>query len=234
MANYCSNTIKFFCDPSNAEVLEEFRKLIEDFCKEDKYNQLFKFAEMIEGVYGFKIEDLSNNFDGRDTIDYFDTEIDEWTYKDAKGNDVDIVFFTVDIESAWAPVLPSLDLILKTVPRFSVISYEAICEEPGMEIYINTDVLGKFFDCRYRIAIFEDNSLSYEDFLSVDETEKELEALIKNFGDDSNKAWLERTKPTLEYHDTEIWINVMAKYISSNGLANLDYRDFGFNRFEIP
>lgn len=234
MANYCYNTVNFYCDPSNAEVLEEFRKLIEDFCKDSKHNQLFEFAEMIEVVYGFKIEDLSNNFDGRDSINHFDAEISEGSYVNKEGNSVEIVFFSVDIESAWSPVLPSLDVLLNAVPQFSVISYEAICEEPGMEIYINTDVLGKFFDCRYRIAIFEDNSLSYEDFLSVDETEKELEALIKNFGDDSNKAWFERTKPTLEYHDTEIWINVMAKYISSNGLANLDYRDFGFNRFEIP
>lgn len=231
MANYCSNTINFYCDPSNAEVLEGFRKLIEDFCKDAEYNQLFEFAKYIEGHYGFKIEDLSDNFDGRDTIEYFDTEISKWSYVDKEGNSVEIVYFTVDIESAWSPVLPSLDVILKTVPRFSVISYEAVCEEPGMEIYVNTDELHKFFDFDYSIRLFDDASLLYEDFLTEEETVCELESIIEKYGDESNKAWFERTKHVKENQDPSVWISVMSNYINSNGLANLDYRDFGINRF---
>lgn len=231
MANYCSNTINFYCDPSNAKVLEGFRKLIEEFCTDSKNNQLFEFAEMIEGVYGFKIEDLSNNFDGRDTIEYFDTEISEGSFINKEGNNVKIVYFTVDIESAWSPVLPSLDVILNAVPQLSVISYEAVCEEPGMEIYINTDELHKFFDFDYSIRLFEDASIIYEDFLTEEETVCELESIIEKYGDESNKAWFERTKHVKENQKPCTWISVMSNYIKSNGLANLDYREFDINKF---
>lgn len=231
MANYCYNTVNFYCDPSNAKVLEGFRKLIEDFCKDSKHNQLFEFAEMIEDRYGVKIEDISGNFDGRDTIEYFDTEISEWSFVNKEGNSVKIVYFTVDIESAWSPVLPSLDVILKAVPQLSMISYEAVCEEPGMEIYINTDELHKFFDFDYSIRLFEDYSIVYEDFLTEEETVCELESIIEKYGDESNKAWFERTKHVKETRNPSIWISVMSDYINSNGLANLDYRDFGINRF---
>lgn len=231
MANYCYNTINFYCDPSNAEVLEGFRKLIEDFCKDSKHNQLFEFAEMIEDKYGFKIKDFSDTFDGRDSINHFDEEISKGSYVNKEGNSVEIVFFAADIESAWSPVLPSLDAILKTVPQFSVISYEAVCEEPGMEIYVNTDVLHKFFDFDYSVRIFEDFSLVYEDFLTEEETVAQLESIIEKYGDDSNKAWFERTKHVKENRQPCTWISVMSNYIASNGLANLDYRDFGINKF---
>lgn len=231
MANYCYNTVNFYCDPSNAEVLEGFRKLIEDFCKDSKHNQLFEFAEMIEDKYGVKIKDFSDTFDGRDSINHFDAEISEGSYVNKEGNSVEIVFFAVDIESAWSPVLPSLDAILKAVPQFSVISYEAVCEEPGMEIYINTDELHKFFDFDYSIRLFEDTSLLYEDFLTEEETVCKLESIIEEYGDKSNKAWFERTKHIKEDRDPSIWISVMSEYIKSNGLAKLDYRDFGINRF---
>lgn len=228
MANYCYNTVNFYCDPSNAEVLEGFRKLIEDFCKDSNYNQLSEFAKMIEDKYGIK---FSDTFDGRDSINHYDAEISDGSYINKEGNSVEIVFFAVDIESAWSPVLPSLDVILKTVPQFSVISYEAVCEEPGMEIYINTDELHKFFDFDYSIRLFEDTSLLYEDFLTEEETVCKLESIIEEYGDKSNKAWFEITKHIKEDRDPSIWISVMSEYIKSNGLAKLDYRDFGINRF---
>lgn len=228
MANYCYNTVNFYCDPSNAEVLEGFRKLIEDFCKDSKYNQLSEFAKMIEDKYRIK---FSDTFDGRDSINHYDAEISDGSYINKEGNSVEIVFFAVDIESAWSPVLPSLDVILKTVPQFSVISYEAVCEEPGMEIYINTDELHKFFDFDYSIRLFEDTSLLYEDFLTEEETVCKLESIIEEYGDKSNKAWFERTKHIKEDRSPSIWISVMSEYIKSNGLAKLDYRDFGINRF---
>ena len=93
MANYCYNTVNFYCDPSNAEVLEGFRILIEEFCKDSKYNQLFEFAEMIEDKYGVKIKDFSDTFDGRDSINHFDAEISEGSYVNKEGNSVEIVFF---------------------------------------------------------------------------------------------------------------------------------------------
>ena len=228
MANYCYNTVNFYCDPSNAKVLEGFRKLIEDFCKDSNYNQLSEFAKMIEDKYGIK---FSDTFDGRDSINHYDAEISEGSYINKEGNSVEIVFFAVDIESAWSPVLPSLDVILKTVPQFSVISYEAVCEEPGMEIYVNTDELHKFFDFDYSIRLFVDTSLLYEDFLTEEETVYKLESIIEEYGDKSNKAWFERTKHIKEDRSPSIWISVMSEYIKSNGLAKLDYRDFGINRF---
>lgn len=228
MANYCYNTVNFYCDPSNAEVLEGFSKLIEDFCKDSKYNQLSEFAKMIEDKYKVK---FSDTFDGRDSINHYDAEISDGSYINKEGNSVEIVFFAVDIESAWSPVLTSLDVILKTVPQFSVISYEAVCEEPGMEIYINTDELHKFFDFDYSIRLFEDTSLLYEDFLTEEEAVCKLESIIEEYGDKSNKAWFERTKHIKEDRDPSIWISVMSEYIKSNGLAKLDYRDFGINRF---
>ena len=231
MANYCYNTVNFYCDPSNAEVLERFRKLIEDFCKDSKHNQLFEFAEMIEGIYGFKIKDFSDTFDGRDTFEHYDIELSNDSYINKDGSIVEIVFFSVDIESAWSPVLPSLDAILKAVPQFSVISYEAVCEEPGMEIYINTDEIPKFFDFDYVIRQFNDCYLISEDFLNEEETIHELEFIIDKYGDESNKAWFERTKHIKETRDPSVWISVMSNYIKSNGLAKLDYRNFGINKF---
>ena len=100
-----------------------------------------------------------------------------------------------------------------------------------MEIYVNTDELHKFFDFDYSIRLFEDSSIVYEDFLTEEETVNELESIIEKYGDDSNKAWFERTKYIKENRQPCTWISVMSNYIASNGLANLDYRDFGINKF---
>jgi len=59
-------------------------------------------------------------------------------------------YFTLDTETAWAPMDELWEAVIS---RYSGISYVYIAEEPGLEVYINTDVEGTFFTERYLFEI---------------------------------------------------------------------------------
>lgn len=54
----------------------------------------------------------------------------------------------IEGENAWGPQTDSLDGLMRRYPE---LAYEVFAEEPGCEVYINTDVDGNFFTTRYSI-----------------------------------------------------------------------------------
>ncbi|MFR6482710.1 MAG: hypothetical protein ACLUPK_05580 [Veillonella sp.] len=57
----------------------------------------------------------------------------------------DEYFFHMYTEAAWVPHIEDIDLLL-SADAFSEIQYVYTAEEPGMEIYVNSDVEHKFLD----------------------------------------------------------------------------------------
>ena len=57
----------------------------------------------------------------------------------------------VDMETAWAPLLEVWDLMADKYD----LSYVYIAEEPGCEVYVNTDTEGRFFTTRYMMNSFD-------------------------------------------------------------------------------
>jgi len=65
-------------------------------------------------------------------------------------------FFTLECETAWAP----MDKLWETVvAQYKGIAFVYIAEEPGSDIYTNTDVDGRFFPDRYLLEIWGDISI---------------------------------------------------------------------------
>ena len=60
-------------------------------------------------------------------------------------------FFTLDSETAWAP---TVELWEAVIAQYEGVSFIYIAEEPGSDIFVNTDVEGRYFTDRYLIDIF--------------------------------------------------------------------------------
>lgn len=58
----------------------------------------------------------------------------------------------VDCESAWQAIPTVWDLMAK---KYNL-SYVYISEEPSCEVYVNTDLAGRFFSTRYKISYYDD------------------------------------------------------------------------------
>jgi hypothetical protein len=104
-------------------------------------------------------------------------------------------YVRIDMETAWSPLPEVYDLLAK---KYNL-SYVYISEEPGSEIYINTDVNARFFSTRYLLDYFEVEDLGLD------------EAMLAEYGT-RLKALAENT----HYYDT--FDEVME-----------DFKDFGFH-----
>ena len=62
-------------------------------------------------------------------------------------------FFTLESETAW---IPADELWEAVIARYKGISFVYLAEEPGMEIFINTDSNGTYFPEKYLVEIFGD------------------------------------------------------------------------------
>lgn len=73
----------------------------------------------------------------------------ETIYEIQKGKDFD--WFCIDCSDAWGP---NYELFAEVIESwFPAITYEMMAEEPGGEVFINTDTEGKYFPFHYRIVI---------------------------------------------------------------------------------
>ena len=90
-------------------------------------------------------------------------------------------WLSIDVEDAWGPHTEVFDAILT---KFPDVDYVYMAEEPGCEIYINTDTSGDYFDIRYR-AVFEmDDKDIWEDawFTTKEEAMEWLNEMAKENG----------------------------------------------------
>ena len=150
MANYCYNDITICAKEENLVDLEFLHTNLAYLLE---YNSKCNYVNKLLESYG-KEEVL---FDGRDNVEWFMDEIV------CNGND--IYNFIITIESAWSPVISKIeDIVYKLYD--GKLWCVGTAEEPGFDIYINTDETGEFYDTRYRLVLYKDNN--YDDWYLCD------------------------------------------------------------------
>lgn len=143
MANYCYNDITICAKEKNLVDLQFLHTNLTYLLESDRncndvFNTLLKSYEKEEVP-----------FDGRDSVEWFMDEID------CNGNGT--YNFTISIESAWSPVISKIeDIVYKLYD--GKLWCVGTAEEPGFDIYINTDETGEFYETRYRLVLYKDNN----------------------------------------------------------------------------
>lgn len=143
MANYCYNDITICAKKENLVDLEFLHTNLCYLLESDR-NCHSVFNALLES---YEKEEVP--FDGRDSVEWFMDEID------CNGNDT--YNFTISIESAWYPVISKIeDIVYKLYD--GKLWCVGTAEEPGFDIYINTDETGEFYETRYRLVLYKDNN----------------------------------------------------------------------------
>lgn len=143
MANYCYNDITICAKEENLIDLQFLHTNLTYLLESDRncndvFNTLLKSYEKEEVP-----------FDGRDSVEWFMDEID--------CNDNGTYNFTISIESAWSPIISKIeDIVYKLYD--GKLWCVGTAEEPGFDIYINTDETGEFYETRYRLVFYKDNN----------------------------------------------------------------------------
>ena len=129
MANYCYNDITICAKEENLVDLEFLHtNLVYLFEKNELY---------CDDIF----KELLTSFD-KDTIECNENG----TYN-----------FTISIESAWVPVISKIEKVIYELYGNNIWCV-ATAEEPGCDIYINTDETGEFYETRYRLVFYYDNT----------------------------------------------------------------------------
>ena len=91
----------------------------------------------------------------------------ETIYEIQKGEDFD--WFCIACSDAWGPNYEIFDAIINKC--FPNVTYEMMAEEPGGEVFINTDTEGKYFPYRYRIVIYSNDFIEkrFQNFQEINE-----------------------------------------------------------------
>ena len=64
----------------------------------------------------------------------------------------------IDMETAWGPLPEIWDLMADKYD----LAYVYISQEPGCEVYVNTDIVGMYFSTRYQLNYFEIENLDVD------------------------------------------------------------------------
>lgn len=143
MANYCYNDITICAKEEN---LVDLEFLHTNLC------YLLEYDSNCHSVFNTLLESYEKEevpFDGRDSVEWFMDEID------CNGNDT--YNFIISIESAWSPIISKIeDIVYKLYD--GKLWCVGTAEEPGFDIYINTDDTGEFYETRYRLVLYKDNN----------------------------------------------------------------------------
>lgn len=143
MANYCYNDITICAKEENLIDLQFLHTNL-SYLLESNRNCNNVFNTLLES---YEKEEVP--FDGRDSVEWFMDEID------CNGNGT--YNFTISIESAWSPVISKIeDIVYKLYD--GKLWCVGTAEEPGFDIYINTDETGEFYETRYRLVFYKDNN----------------------------------------------------------------------------
>ncbi len=138
MANYCSNSIVFYCT-ERKPLGELWRKI--KFCIDNREQNSVR---NLLKVCGYTDEEAAENSDGRDCFAYLDN---------IERENTGVYYFKADTESAWTPNMDSFQKLLKEKYRGRIkMVYQS--EEPGCGIFINSDRNGIFFTDRYRVDFY--------------------------------------------------------------------------------
>lgn len=144
MANYCYNDITICAKEENLVDLEFLHtNLCYLFEKNERYCDDI-FTELLTSFD----KDLIR-FDGRDNVN--------WYMDNIECNENGTYNFTIGIESAWSPIISKIENIIYELYE-NKLWCVGTAEEPGFDIYINTDETGEFYETRYRLVFYYDNN----------------------------------------------------------------------------
>lgn len=225
MANWCYNYIAIYRKDLKGESLIQIQ---------DLYVKLQSFGTA-GSILGEPIKDSEGNYVAQDWygdllvmcgIPEKDIEC-RGTIQDVRWvNDKrdDGGWIEIQTETAWSPQVK--DVVGRMLEDYYPdLSYDFIAEEPGCEIYINTDITGRFFTDRYKIDYdISEIDPKYSDTEYFDNEEdflKRVKEIMKAFGEGIKKKGLPEfvPEPDTSLHEWERAIkyaNQMSKYISEH------------------
>lgn len=154
MANICSNSTAFF-GPK-----EDLERLLAALKSAKSVN----LGKMFEKATGEKAHDVLY---GTQTIG----GIEDCRVSEKNGHE----YFQLDYDSRWSPVNEEIDEMLRK--HFPTIEEVTIAEEPGCDIYMNTDDEGIFFPERYDLDASVKNRYTNDDEHYFETEEDVLKAL---------------------------------------------------------
>lgn len=216
MANYCSSSFSIYSDnPENQKLLLKFYLRLKDRLESRECGRI---REILANMFDWDEETLNDyDIDWRSSIEYVRLEMDRSTNK--------IQRIIIDTESAWSPRSHEIDLL---TPEELDVVY--IAEEPGCEIYINTDKEGRFYKDRVKVECYFPYSDSDTDEISEYYGEEEFDSLrsfIRDLSDFVIKDIKELEDPDIikviqegfaaKYPDTKdegfyIWIHAFSSH----------------------
>ena len=155
MAHWCSNKYAFYTNDENkGELLRLYKNLSDIMQTPSEVKNDFEpgWLGKVLIKHGLDWEMISC----RGFISY----LDEY---EPENN-----FFTMDSETAWAP----MDILWEEViAQYKGVSFVYFAEEPGNEIYINTDADGTYFSEKYLVEICGDAPIPESWFVGQDRPE---------------------------------------------------------------
>lgn len=141
MANYCINYITFFS--TNQQSLETLHADLQNFMKTSSDKTVYTLLKNI----GYDEVADRETYSQRHYLLSYDEKIKE------RDN---CYYFELCTESAWSPCMGGIKYLVNYYYNAEVnMVYQS--EEPGCEVYVNTDVEGIFYPEKYRVSIYKSN-----------------------------------------------------------------------------
>lgn len=180
MPNWCATSIVFYSFDRGQ--IEKLHKIIFEMNKTGRIEN--GFGNLWLGNFVDKCGLDYNDVYCRGMITYFD---------DARVDDDGRWYLIIYQDDAWYPITEVWDLFLAwCCPD---VKYVYCAEEPGCEIYINTDTSGLFFSDKYMVEWYdEDDWITDSDYLESDDA---LLSFAKEMGFETNSV-----SDALEYLDS--------------------------------
>ncbi len=159
MANICLDTVVFYCDESNKELLKALGTAVEKCYPPQMPCNKQQISVLTEHL-GLDTNGLSLRGD----VSYYDVADD---------------YIKLYVDTAWTPLYGCY----QAIARHFCLNFVMRSEEPGCGLFINTDVDGRFMTERYRLCLSCDGAVdaAYEklyeeqpDREAYFETEQEL------------------------------------------------------------
>ena len=144
MANICLNYVTLFeQNDDQIKLKRAYEKLLAAY--EEAQNEFgdVNLLDLLEVLWVDSKK--TNGLDGRSWITYMDLQI----------NDSEIEGIILDIESAWSPCEDALALLRKALGRTFKFVY--VAEEPGCEVFVNTDIEHRFYTDIYNVEIYAES-----------------------------------------------------------------------------
>ena len=133
MPNWCSNSIAFYQEDGGSAMLEAF------------YMDIQKYQDYTDPETG-KLSDWVGHWLQSNKVDTDDLYARGF-FSNCELNPEHVL---IHMETAWAPLPEVWDLMAEKYD----LAYVYISEEPGCEVYVNTDGAGRFFSTRYMMNYF--------------------------------------------------------------------------------